>query len=242
MPNSKRPGAAEVAEEAYCVLRSTAVFEPAPDAELRVLAAHARVERVDAETVLCAAGEHLDSLRYIRAGSVRAALTTAGGAGATSPPIMPGGWATWPGVFYSPPPPYDLVAGAGSQFFVFPRTRVLSLADAYPLICRRVIDELSLGVRAITSLMLSTGAENGERALARAILAAASLVTPPQEGPVRLAITKEDVGRLGFGSRQRVSRLLQSLTAAGVTRARYGVIEVPSLLRLEAYAEGAEAD
>lgn len=224
-----------LASSALRLLRETYVFRDVPEDALQRLAHFSREERFERETVICAAGERLDLLRCITAGSIRPTRISKDGVAVSTPPMMRGAWATWPGVFCDPPVPHDLVADAGTQCVAFPAEAVRDLAIAHPEIYRRVIEEIGAMLRGLMTLVMTTGADDEEQALARAVLAGCRAASPLSDGPVTIEMTQEQVGRIGFGSRQRVARLLRSLEKAGVLTARYGQIVVPSQKRLEAY-------
>lgn len=131
--------------------------------------------------------------------------------------------------------PHDLVADAGTQCIAFPAEAVRELARAHPEVDRRVIEELGAILRGLMTLIMTTGADDEEHALARAVLAGCRAANPSSDGPVTIEMTQEQIGRVGFGSRQRVARLLRSLEKAGVLTARYGQIVVPSQKRLEVF-------
>ena len=133
------------------------------------------------------------------------------------------------------PLPHNLVADAGTRCLVFPKRAVLAVAEANPVIYRRVIDEMTRTMRGLMTLILTTGAETDERSLARAVLAACRAFGEGRKGELTLDMTQEQIGRLGFGSRQRVAALLGKLAEAGVVRSRYGKLVVPDMVRLEAW-------
>lgn len=224
-----------VASVALDLLREARVFRDTPEDALLRLAQFAREEHFEQETIVCAAGEQLDVLRCITAGSIRPTRISKDGGVVTSPPMMRGAWATWPGVFCSPPVPHDLVADAGTRCIAFPATAVRDIAREHPEIYRGVIEEIGAILRGLMTLILTTGADDEEQALARAVLAGCRAANPATDGPVRIEMTQEQIGRVGFGSRQRVARLLRALEKAGVLTARYGQIIVPSQKALEAY-------
>lgn len=218
-------------------LRESFVFGPVPFDAQRRLANLGRRERFEIETVLCAGGEHLDVLRFIQAGTIRPVLRTEAGAAISGAPMACGMWATWPGVFCEPPVPHDLVASPGTECLAFPASAVRETAIAHPEVYRRVIEEISAILRGLMTLSLTSGYNDDERSLARAVLAGCRAANPRSDGPVVIEMTQEQIGRLGFGSRQRVARLLRSLASSGILEARYGQIIVPSQRALEAYLE-----
>lgn len=231
MPTSKD----RTESDALAALRQSYVFGVAPDDALLPLARLAKREHFEHETIVCRAGASLESIRYIEAGTIRASRVTETGVVVSLPPMMRGGWATWPGAFCDPPVPHDLVASPGTDCLAFPVRAIREISKAHPEIYPRVLEHVSAILRGLMTLILSTGADDQERALARAVLAGCRAESPVGDGPVTIEMTQEQIGRLGFGSRQRVAKLLRALENAGVLTARYGQVNVPSLKALEAF-------
>jgi CRP-like cAMP-binding protein len=67
VPSPPKPSVSSAAR----LLRETFVFRDLPEKALQRLAPYAREERFETDTVICAAGERLDLLRCITAGSIR---------------------------------------------------------------------------------------------------------------------------------------------------------------------------
>lgn len=221
--------------EAFAVLEASYVFGVAPHDKLARLAALARLEHFETDATVCTAGQFPDALRYVRTGAIRPVRVTSSGVAASLVPLVAGVWATWPAVFCSDPVPHDLVADAGTSCLKFPKRAVVELADETPQLYKRVIDEISRTLRGLMTLILTTGAANDERALAQAVLAACRAFGEGEKRGVTLDMTQEQIGRLGFGSRQRVAALLKKLSEAGVVASRYGRLEVPDVRKLEAW-------
>ena len=56
------------------------------------------------------------------------------------------------------------------------------------------------------------------------------------DGPVDLALTQDRLAAMGLGTRQRVARLLRALAGRGLVEPGYGMLRIPSVPRLEAFA------
>jgi CRP-like cAMP-binding protein len=219
----------------FGALKSSPVFLTAPTAALMGLARLARRERMPTRTLLCAAGEPCDALRFVCSGAIDVSLASRDGRVSSLSPVMPGGWATWLGCFHDAPLPHDLWAAAGTAAFAFPKRSVLALANDHPAIYRAAIQEIGARMRALMTWTLSANTMDGERALAQFILASCRAGGCVGDGPTSLDMTQEQIGHLGFGSRQRVGRLLSALERRSLIVARYGRIHAPSLRKIERF-------
>lgn len=226
-----------VEAEALAALMESYVFGVLTQEPLARLAKLARFERFDEPTTLCSIGGTLDALRYVRSGAIRPVRVSSGGGAVSLVPMVAGIWATWPGAFCADPLPHDLVADAGTTCLRFPKRAVVELAAAYPVLYPRVIDELSRTVRGLMALIMTTSEAKDERSLARGLLAVCLAFGEGRKRGVTLEMTQEQIGKLGFGSRQRVAVMLKKLSEAGVVDARYGRLIVKDVGRLEAWLD-----
>ncbi len=69
------------------------------------------------------------------------------------------------------------------------------------------------------------------------LLASSDAVALAREGHAA-PVTQTHISQFGFGSRQRVSRLLRGLADKGLIEMKYGGVVIPSRLRLEAFLAG----
>jgi CRP-like cAMP-binding protein len=223
------------APDALHALRSSPVFRALPEQALVNLASKAKVERYGQRTQLAARGGLLDSFRFVVSGSVNLALSSVEGASGTLP-ILPGKWATWLGCFMKAPLPHDLWSSKSAVLISFPLHDVRAILSQSPDALLRVIEELGEIQRSLAIWNLATTAFAPEKRLAFFLFKAFSgelLVNPDTDVT---AITQEEIGHFGFGSRQRVARLLRDLARLGLVELKYGAIRVPSLERLQAFA------
>lgn len=220
---------------AFEALRAARVFSDVPPSALKTLAGLAREERYAGRTLVAPAGTVPKHLRWVQAGSVEISLVGADGRTSTLPPIPAGGWATWLSCFHDAPMPHDYWAAGGSVCLAFPRRAVLALAEQFPCVYRAAIQEIGDRTRAFMSHALDANALDVRHALIRFILATCRARACEGDGPVHIDMTREQIGRMGFGSRQRASRLLHALESEGAIEVRYGRVTVPSLKRLEGH-------
>lgn len=226
-----------VEAEALAVLQASYVFGDVSVDALTRLARLARAERFDEATTIFSAGETPDSLRYVAKGAIRPVRVTRAGGGASLVPVVAGAWATWPGVFCADPLPHDLVADAGTACIRFPKRAVRDLAEVHPTVYPRVIDEISRALRGLMTLVLATSGEVDERSLGQVILGVCRAFGEGEARGLTLDMTQEQIGRLGFGSRQRVAQMLKKLEDAGVVVSRYGRLVVPDVGKLQIWLD-----
>jgi CRP/FNR family transcriptional regulator, cyclic AMP receptor protein len=223
------------APDALHALRSSPVFRALPESTLAGLAAKAKLERYESRTQLAARGGLLESFRYVVSGSVNLSLSSVEGVSGTLP-ILPGKWATWLGCFMKAPLPHDLWSSKSAVLIAFPLRDVRAVLSQSPDALLRVIDELGEIQRSLVIWNLATTAFSPEKRLAYFLFKAFSgelLVNPDTDAT---AITQEEIGHFGFGSRQRVARLLRELEGRGLLELKYGAIGVPSLEKLQKFA------
>ena len=94
-----------------------------------------------------------------------------------------------------------------------------------------MIEHVGEWTRFLTGWMLSFSAFSPEKRLAYLLLLAFSSAC---EG-APTALTQTHISQFGFGSRQKVSRLLRGLADKGLLAMRYGAVVIPSRARLEDY-------
>lgn len=225
----------QIAVDAAAALGSASVFSTLEDAEIGALAGLARREVFRKRTLVAPAGAMCERLRFIEAGSIEVQLMNADGRQRTLAPIGVGGWATWLGCFHNAPLPHDLWATAGTQCLAFPRSAILDLAQTRPTLYRDALQLVGERMRDLMTLMLSSNAMGDELALAGVLLSTVRTRTPAAGEALAIDLTQEELGQMGFGSRQRVARLLKRLEAADLIAARYGRIEVVDLNKLTQY-------
>jgi CRP-like cAMP-binding protein len=112
---------------------------------------------------------------------------------------------------------------------------VRSEVTRYPDALLKVIEHISEVNRFLIGWALGATLQSPERRLAY-MLAVLSRRTSRIAGSRQASITQEQIGGLGFGSRQRVARLLQSLEQRGLVETSYGSVFVPSWEGLNAFA------
>lgn len=216
------------------VAKSCSVFRHLSDQHLRELCGKARIEHYHERTLLTERDDRPEYMRYIVGGSVDAVLSTAEGS-FSSLPIFAGKWASWLGVFGSAPLLYDMWSSANATFVAFPARDVHRLVSCNAPALLEVIDLVGEWTRFLTGWTLSFAAYAPEKRLVYLLLlATSSAVDLAREGRPT-AVTQTHISQFGFGSRQRVSRLLRGLAERGLIEVRYGGVLIPSRARLEAF-------
>jgi CRP-like cAMP-binding protein len=201
---------------------------------MRELCGKARIEFYHERSLLTERGERPEYLRYIAHGSIEVVLSTADG-GYSGLPIFAGRWATWLGVFGSTPFLHDLWSSANATLVAFPVREVQRLVNNNPPALLEVIESIGEWTRFLTGWTLSFAAYEPEKRLVYLMLLACSdAVALAHEGQPA-PLTQTHISQLGFGSRQRVSRLLRGLAEQGLIEMKYGGVVIPSRARLEAY-------
>jgi CRP-like cAMP-binding protein len=224
------------------ILKSCGVFADLGDASLRELGGKARIEHFTERTLLNLRGEKQDYLRYVVSGSVDMVLSTADG-GYSCLPILPGRWATWLGCFGAEPLVHDLWSSGHATAVAFPCRDVQKAVADNPQALQQVIERVGEWTRFLTGWMLSFSAYAPEKRLAYLLLLASSKACGIAQEGAPTALTQAHIGQFGFGSRQKVGRLLRSLSERGLVGTRYGAVVIPSRARLEAFiSDGPERD
>jgi CRP-like cAMP-binding protein len=220
--------------DVLAILNSCEVFATLSEAQKRELAGKARVEHYAERTLLTLRGETPDYIRYIVSGSIDLVLSTAEG-GYSSLPMFEGRWATWLGCFGSEPLVHDLWSSAPATFVAFPCRDVQKMVSNNADALREVIEQVGEWTRFLTGWMLSFAAFGPEKRLVYLLLLASSdACSIAQEGRPA-AVTQTHISQFGFGSRQKVSRLLRSLADKGLIEMKYGGVVIPSRARLERF-------
>lgn len=207
------------------VLRANRAFACLPTPDIERLATFGVVEHYRDRTLLAGRGETPARLWFVASGAIDLTLTTRDGAIARLP-ITPGYWATWAGCFGSTPLLFDFYTSRMTTLVSFPRAEVLAATKACPEALLHVIDLLSENVAVFTAWILSTTIFTAEQRLAYVLLVLSTRFRAA--GASEASITREQLGMLGLGTRQRVSRLLNGLVRRGLVRVRDGKISILS--------------
>jgi CRP-like cAMP-binding protein len=129
----------------------------------------------------------------------------------------------------------DLWSSANATLVAIPARDVLRLVGANPQALLEVIELIGEWTRLLTGWALSFAAYAPEKRLVYLLLLASSdAVAVAREGRPA-PVTQTHISQFGFGSRQRVSRLLRGLAEKGLIEMKYGGLMIPSRARLEAY-------
>jgi CRP-like cAMP-binding protein len=173
-------------------------------------------------------------IRFIVSGSIDLVLSTADG-GFSCLPMFQGRWATWLGCFGSGPLVHDLWSSNSATYVALPCRDVLKAVENNPAALREVIEHVGEWTRFLTGWMLSFAAYGPEKRLVYLLLLASSNACAITREGQATAVTQTHLSQFGFGSRQKVSRLLRGLAGKGLISTRYGGVVIPSRAKLEAY-------
>lgn len=218
------------------IIQGCSVFAALSEAERRELTTKARVEHFPERAMLSHRGEKPEYLRYVLSGSAELALSTSDGNFA-SLPLFHGMWATWIGCMSGKPPVHDLWCSANAHFIALPCRDIHRIVSANPIALLAVIELIGEWARLLTGWVLSYSAYGPEKRLIYMLLLASSGEVGPPEAGLRAALTQANISQFGFGSRQKVSRLLHGLDKKGLIRVGYGAVTIPSRARLQAFLD-----
>ena len=220
--------------DALGTLKRSPVFATLTDTQMRQLAGKARIEHFTERTLLTLRGEMPEHIRFIASGSIDLVLSTSEG-GYSSLPMFEGRWATWLGCFGAEPLVHDLWSSNDATYVAFPCRDVRMTVANNPDALREVIEQVGDWTRFLTGWMLSFAAYGPEKRLVYLLLLASSDACGITQEGRPAALTQTHISQFGFGSRQKVSRLLRSLAEKGLVETRYGGVAIPSRARLHAY-------
>ena len=206
------------------LLKNNEVFQLLPPEAFRTLLNASRIERYEHRTLLVREGQRQEHLRYIVNGHIHLTMSTADGK-STGLPIYSGGWATWAGCFSDRTMAIEAWSSKSAVFLAFPCRLVRTEIMKYPEALAKVIEHIIEANRFLLAWVLNERVHSPEKRLAFMLLA---LLRSTLERREQAVITQEEIGRLGFGSRQRVARLLRSLELQGLIEMRYGGVKVAS--------------
>ena len=216
------------------LMESSKVFRHVTEQQRRELCGKARIEHYHERTLLTERDDWPEYLRYVVSGSIDLVLSTADG-GYSSLPILPGKWVTWLGVFGAAPMLCDLWSSANATLVAIPVRDVQRLISGNAPALLDVVHLVGQWTYFLTGWALSHGAYGPEKRLVYLLLLASSdevgLFREGRPAPV----TQTHISYFGFGSRQRVSRLLRSLAEKGLIEMKYGGVLIPSRALLEVY-------
>ena len=227
----------DVKADPLAILQAARVFRHLPIDAQRRLAATARIERCDARRLIVSRTAPPEHIRYIVEGAVELLLTSPNGREARLPPMRKGEWATWVSCFADAERSHDLWAAPSSIFVAFPAAAVCAAVRKNPDALMEVIQLIGSRMRALIAWNLNAYLASDEQRLGGLILHFSQAA--PSDRRVLIAnVTQEQFAQFGFGSRQRVARLLKRLECRGFIELGYGHISICSAERLREFVIG----
>ena len=220
------------------ILTASKVFQHLPFDVLRKLASESRAEHFCTRTLVVSRGVVPQHLRYIIAGGLGISRTRPDGKEASLPHICAGEWASWPACFLDTPMSYDLWCLPLSTFLTFPK---VSMRTAIGNNCRAAMEvshNICRSMRSLIEWSLSASLVPEELRLAQLLFHVSDVGTDHSntKSEASTPLTKEQIGKLGFGTRQHVAKLLGALEARGLVVQRYGKVGICSRSALSKFA------
>ena len=228
---------ASIKDEALAVLEKCAVFKAVPAPSLVKLAGLARTEVFENRTLLVANRARPEHLRHVAAGRIDLSLTNAEGQTA-SLPVGAGRWATWLGCFHPEPIEHEIWAAPGTRALAFPAREVRQTVSEHPQALMTVIGLIGDTTRLLIGWALASTLFSPQQRLAYMLLSMGGSRNAEGEA---MRITQEQIGQMGLGTRQRVSRILHELAGLGLVSVDYGRVSIPSPDRLSDFVFGRAA-
>lgn len=217
------------------ILKCTDTFSLLPPRALRDLASLARVERYHKRTLLVGQGRRPEHIRYILEGYIDLLLATPDGR-STALPLFAGSWATWLGCISEKPLPHEMWSSKSAVFLAIPRQQARAEILNNEAALLSAIEHIGDSNRFLVSWTLGASLQKPEKRLAHMLAVLARTIDPVAPLGAEMPITQDQIGQLGFGSRQRVGRLLTSLARRGLIETSYGTISIPVWQKLNAFA------
>ena len=195
------------------LLKKSSVFSDIPDDEISRLAILARQEYFPDRTLLIPVDTEPEQIWFVIEGNVQTGIFSQAGKPASLPPITSGQWTPWIGCFLDAPLPHEYWCEARSRLFSLPTKAIRASAQRYPQIYREALKTVSARLNAMMSWFLASRLLDPEKQLAYLL---AGLYPVGQPDPFQLTLSLEQIAAMGFGTRQRVSRILARLEKRGL--------------------------
>lgn len=207
------------------LLKTSPVFGGIPDDEIVRLATLARQDYFPDRTLLIPADTQPDQVWYVLEGNVQTGIFSQSGKPASLPPIASGEWTPWIGCFLDTPLPHEYWCDAQSRLLSLPTKTVRMLAQRHPQIYLEALKTIAGRLNGMMSWYLASRLLDAEKQLAYLL---AGLYPIGQQDPFLLALSLEQIAAMGFGTRQRVSRILTKLEERGLIKRGFKSISILS--------------
>ncbi len=222
--------------DALDILAANPVFAALDPAAQQGLAALAVREIYDSRSLLVGQGDVPSYLRYIVRGRVDLIARDAEGNTAAIP-LAAGGWATWLGCFVPAPIAHEMWCATGSEFLALPTQAVRKTVQGNAVALMAALQVTGRATRLLIGWIHVSMLNDAERRMAYLLLANC----PTNSTSGTLTVSREELGEMGFGSRQFVSRVLAKLEAQGIVRCGYKHVEITDIAILAQFAQGGSA-
>ena len=217
------------------MLQST-VFGQIGDEPLDVICACARIERYEKPVLLNAAGQHLESLRYVVQGHIEVIARGISGNEVVLSYITPGKWATWLPCISRDRPLHDLYSSSAACYIAIPSKDVHWFCEEYPQIYPLIIGEIGKRMRMLMEWTAQSVLVGPEQRMAKLLY----IIAKDQDlrgNAGMLHLTQSRLAGLARCSRQTANGLLNQLEKRGLVNLAYGKFEILDLQRLGEFSE-----
>jgi CRP/FNR family cyclic AMP-dependent transcriptional regulator len=205
------------------------------DAQMERVRRDAFLREYPAAATVCVRGQPAIHWLGVVDGMLKVDKVAADGRSTTFAGVPSGAWFGEGAVIKGELRPYAVAAIRDSAVAFLPRATFLWLIDSSPFFSRWVIDQLNARLAYYVSLVETFRFQD---ATARVAFCLAELFNPhlyPFTAK-RLEISQEEIGRLSGLARQNTNKAIHELEQAGLLRAKYGIIEILDLAKLQVFA------
>ncbi len=205
------------------LLKTSPVFGGIPDDEIVRLATLARQDYFPDRTLLIPADTQPDQVWYVLEGNVQTGIFSQSGKPASLPPIASGEWMPWMGCFLDTPVSHEYWCDAQSRLLSLPTKTVRMLAQRHPQIYLEALKTVGGRLNRMMSWYLASRLLVPEKQLAYLL---AGLYPAGQMDPITLTLSLEQIAAMGFGTRQRVARILARLEKRGLLKRGFKSVSI----------------
>lgn len=219
---------------AITALQRSEIFSDLSRETIEKLASTVRLEEFETSTLLVAAGEPHDYLRYVVSGHVIVRVISPAGDIVEAPATGSGQWISWGPVFGEIVAGRDEWSSANATFLAFPSVDMRRMARDNPIVYPRIINEISKRYGAALNYIWQSGFGSDEKTMAQMLLMNCALSDSQSNIAVRL--THEEIGKFSGFCRGKVGRILKRLEADNLIELGYGKVTVLDRGKLKAFA------
>jgi len=210
-------------DQIFDLLKSSSVFCDIPEDEISRLSALARQDYFPDRTLLISADTHPEQIWYVLDGSIQTGIFSQSGKLASLPPIARGQWTPWMGCFLDTPLPHEYWCDAQSRLLSLPTKAIRAIAQRHPQIYLKALKTVAGRLNGMISWYLASRLLDPEKQLAYLL---AGLYPAGQTDQYTLTLSLEQIAAMGFGTRQRVARILARLENRGLLQRGFKSVSI----------------